>query len=115
MFVCVLHVVSQDLSHVCVCVYVFVCVCVCVCLCVFLRTVAPRNILFDDQNNPVLADFGLSRRVQSSSDGGGKTRYNRTEGLNVPIRWSAPEVLTGDEESFAADVRQRVWNQSGDN
>ncbi len=49
--------------------------------------VAPRNILFDEQNQPVLADFGLSRRVQPSADGSDRQRYQRTEGLGVPIRW----------------------------
>jgi hypothetical protein len=49
--------------------------------------VAPRNILFDELNQAVLADFGLSRRVQPSGAGGDQQRYQRTEGLMLPIRW----------------------------
>jgi hypothetical protein len=49
--------------------------------------VAPRNILFDESNQAVLADFGLSRRVQPSGAGGDQQRYQRTEGLMLPIRW----------------------------
>jgi hypothetical protein len=49
--------------------------------------VAPRNILFDEFNQAVLADFGLSRRVQPSGEGSDHQRYQRTEGLMLPIRW----------------------------
>jgi hypothetical protein len=57
------------------------------CRCVLCCAVAPRNILFDELNQAVLADFGLSRRVQSSGEGGDQQRYQRTEGLMLPIRW----------------------------
>ncbi len=49
--------------------------------------VAPRNILFEELNQAVLADFGLSRRVQPSGEGSDQQRYQRTEGLMLPIRW----------------------------
>jgi hypothetical protein len=52
-----------------------------------LRAVAPRNILFDELNHAVLADFGLSRRVQPSGEGNDHQSYQRTEGLVLPIRW----------------------------
>jgi serine/threonine protein kinase len=49
--------------------------------------VAPRNILFGELNQAVLADFGLSRRVQPLGEGNDHKSYQRTEGLVLPIRW----------------------------
>jgi serine/threonine protein kinase len=65
------------------------------------RDLAPRNILFDLQGRPVLSDFGLSRLTQD----GGKGLHNMTVGLQIPIRWMAPEVLSSQPQYFfASDV-----------
>jgi hypothetical protein len=72
--------------YVCMCVSLLS-VCACELLIDVRPAVAPRNILFDEHQNPVLADFGLSRRVRSSVDGSDRPLYQRTEGLGVPIRW----------------------------
>jgi hypothetical protein len=57
------------------------------------HAVAPRNILFDELNQAVLADFGLSRRVQPSGEGSDQQRYQRTEGLVLPIRWYSHSLV----------------------
>ncbi len=57
------------------------------CRCVICCPVAPRNILFDELNRAVVADFGLSRRLQPSGAGSDRMCYQRTEGLMLPIRW----------------------------
>jgi serine/threonine protein kinase len=65
------------------------------------RDLAPRNILFDAHGRPVLCDFGLSRLTQD----GGKGLHTMTVGLQIPIRWMAPEVLSGQPQYFyASDV-----------
>ncbi len=65
------------------------------------RDLAPRNALFDELGRPVLCDFGLSRMTQD----GVKGLHNMTQGLNIPIRWMAPEVLSARSQYFyASDV-----------
>ena len=65
------------------------------------RDLAPRNILFDADGRPVLCDFGLSRLTQD----GGQGLHIMTVGLNIPIRWMAPEVLSARPQYFyASDV-----------
>jgi serine/threonine protein kinase len=69
--------------------------------------VAPRNILFDldwdavdhdGPGNPVICDFGMSRQ----SDLG---QHQKTVGLKIPVRWSAPEVFGHIQQYFfASDV-----------
>jgi serine/threonine protein kinase len=63
--------------------------------------VAPRNIIFNSYMRPVLCDFGLSRLTRVGGDGG----HTKTAGLEISIRWMAPEVLTSSPKYFyASDV-----------
>jgi hypothetical protein len=60
-----------------------------------------RNILFVAHCRPALSDFGLSRVIQD----GGKGLHTATVRLQVPIRWMAPEVPSGQPRYFyASDV-----------
>eukprot|EP01119_Soliformovum_irregulare_P016106 TRINITY_DN462_c0_g2_i10.p1 TRINITY_DN462_c0_g2~~TRINITY_DN462_c0_g2_i10.p1 ORF type:complete len:449 (-),score=157.88 TRINITY_DN462_c0_g2_i10:82-1428(-) len=64
------------------------------------RDLATRNVLIStERNTPVMkvADFGLSRKLQSSE------YYNKME-IVLPVRWSAPEVLSTGKYSTASDV-----------
>eukprot|EP00912_Choanoflagellata_sp_UC4_P001688 UC4_evm3s1075 len=61
------------------------------------RDVAARNILMDSAKTAKIADFGLSRHVDTES------AYKSSGGL-VPVRWVAPEALNNAEYSKASDV-----------
>ena len=48
-----------------------------------------------------MADFGLSRRVQTEDNEGD---YYRSSGGMLPVRWTAPEGLSDQKFSSASDV-----------
>ena len=70
------------------------CVCVCVCAC---RDLAARNCLVGEYFLVKVADFGLSRLMESDV-------YNAREGAKFPIKWTAPEALAYNKFSIRSDV-----------
>ena len=63
------------------------------------RDLAARNILVGADDTCLVADFGLSRALRQGSD-----YYKVREGVAMPIRWSAPEVVDGARYTSASDV-----------
>jgi len=51
------------------------------------RDLAARNILVDKANKVKISDFGMSSFLQAADE------HYAIKGGNIPIRWSAPEVL----------------------
>ena len=64
------------------------------------RDLAARNILVHENGSCLIADFGLSRRLGS----GDKDYYTVRSGGDIPLRWSAPEVVHGGRFTTASDV-----------
>jgi serine/threonine protein kinase/N-acetylneuraminic acid mutarotase len=60
------------------------------------RDIKPANVLVDDYGEPQLSDFGIAR-----IEGGYKTATGVFSGT---ISYTAPEVLSGDPPTIAADV-----------
>ena len=65
------------------------------------RDLAARNILLGTGMVCKVADFGLSRRVQTDDNTG--DYYRSTSGV-LPVRWTSPEGLTNQKFSSASDV-----------
>ena len=65
------------------------------------RDLAARNVLLGTGLVCKVADFGLSRRVQTEDNTG--DYYRSTSGV-LPVRWTAPEGLTSQKFSAASDV-----------
>ena len=65
------------------------------------RDLAARNVLLGSGMVCKVADFGLSRRVQTDDNTG--DYYRSTNGV-IPVRWTAPEGLTSQKFSSASDV-----------
>ena len=65
------------------------------------RDLAARNVLLASGMVCKVADFGLSRRVQTEDNA--SDYYRSTSGI-VPVRWTAPEGLSGQKFSAASDV-----------
>ena len=65
------------------------------------RDLAARNVLLGSGMVCKVADFGLSRRVQTEDNTG--DYYRSTSGV-LPVRWTAPEGLTSQKFSSASDV-----------
>ena len=65
------------------------------------RDLAARNVLMGTGMVCKVADFGLSRRVQTEDNTGD---YYRSSGGVVPVRWTAPEGMTAQKFSSASDV-----------
>ena len=65
------------------------------------RDLAARNVLLGSGMVCKVADFGLSRRVQTEDNTGD---YYRGSGGVVPVRWTAPEGITGQKFTSASDV-----------
>ena len=61
------------------------------------RDIAARNILLSSEKRCKIGDFGMSRDTHES-------RYYRSQGGMVPLRWAAPEALELGKYSEASDV-----------
>ena len=65
------------------------------------RDLAARNVLLGTGMVCKVADFGLSRRVQTEDNTGD---YYRSSSGIIPVRWTAPEGMTSQKFSSASDV-----------
>ena len=65
------------------------------------RDLAARNVLLGSGMVCKVADFGLSRRVQTEDNTGD---YYRSSSGIIPVRWTAPEGMTSQKFSSASDV-----------
>jgi serine/threonine protein kinase len=65
------------------------------------RDLAARNVLLASGMVCKVADFGLSRQVQTEHNA---SDYYRSSSGIVPVRWTAPEGLISQKFSSAADV-----------
>lgn len=63
------------------------------------RDLAARNILIGENNICKIADFGLTRVIQGSSD-----TYNARQGAKFPIKWTAPEAALMGKFTVKSDV-----------
>lgn len=63
------------------------------------RDLAARNVLVNSQLVCKIADFGLSREIESASEGAYTTR-----GGKIPVRWTAPEAIAFRKFTSASDV-----------
>ena len=65
------------------------------------RDLATRNVLLGSGMVCKVADFGMSRRVQTEDNTGD---YYRSSSGIIPVRWTAPESMTSQKFSSASDV-----------
>ncbi|XP_064643190.1 ephrin type-B receptor 1-B-like isoform X2 [Lineus longissimus] len=64
------------------------------------RDLAARNILVNENLVCKVADFGLSREIESDTTDGAYT----TKGGKIPVRWTAPEAIAYRKFTSASDV-----------
>eukprot|EP01114_Cavostelium_apophysatum_P014543 TRINITY_DN3800_c0_g1_i1.p1 TRINITY_DN3800_c0_g1~~TRINITY_DN3800_c0_g1_i1.p1 ORF type:complete len:971 (-),score=147.96 TRINITY_DN3800_c0_g1_i1:17-2929(-) len=63
------------------------------------RDLAARNVLIDANGNAKVADFGLSRSLESDY-----YKVQDSSSKTIPVRWSAPEVIDSQRYSSKSDV-----------
>ncbi|XP_022243643.1 ephrin type-A receptor 4-like isoform X1 [Limulus polyphemus] len=63
------------------------------------RDLAARNVLVNNSLVCKIADFGLSREIESAAEGAYTTR-----GGKIPVRWTAPEAIAFRKFTSASDV-----------
>ena len=63
------------------------------------RDLAARNVLVNSTLVCKIADFGLSREIESATEGAYTTR-----GGKIPVRWTAPEAIAFRKFTSASDV-----------
>ncbi|KAH9529410.1 Ephrin type-A receptor 5 [Dermatophagoides farinae] len=63
------------------------------------RDLAARNVLVNSSLVCKIADFGLSREIESATEGAYTTR-----GGKIPVRWTAPEAIAFRKFTSASDV-----------
>lgn len=63
------------------------------------RDLAARNVLVNGNLVCKIADFGLSREIESATEGAYTTR-----GGKIPVRWTAPEAIAYRKFTSASDV-----------
>ncbi|CAG5136534.1 unnamed protein product, partial [Candidula unifasciata] len=64
------------------------------------RDLAARNILVNETLVCKVADFGLSREIESDTTDGAYT----TSGGKIPVRWTAPEAIAFRKFTSSSDV-----------
>uniref|UniRef100_A0A2C9JX64 Protein kinase domain-containing protein n=1 Tax=Biomphalaria glabrata TaxID=6526 RepID=A0A2C9JX64_BIOGL len=65
-----------------------------------IQDLAARNILVNENLVCKVADFGLSREIESDTTEGAYT----TTGGKIPVRWTAPEAIAFRKFTSASDV-----------
>ena len=63
------------------------------------RDLAARNVMVSADDTCLVGDFGLSRSIETDA-----TYYKVREGISIPIRWCAPEVVVDSRYTTASDV-----------
>ena len=63
------------------------------------RDIKGQNVLIDIRNNVKLADFGISKQLETLSS----TQGAKTEGVGT-FNWMAPEIICGQEYGFKVDI-----------
>ncbi|XP_077509568.1 eph receptor tyrosine kinase isoform X10 [Amblyomma americanum] len=66
------------------------------------RDLAARNVLVNANLVCKIADFGLSREIESATEGAYTTRVSH--GGKIPVRWTAPEAIAFRKFTSASDV-----------
>ncbi|XP_044591146.1 ephrin type-B receptor 1-B isoform X15 [Cotesia glomerata] len=66
------------------------------------RDLAARNVLVNAALVCKIADFGLSREIESATEGAYTTRVSM--GGKIPVRWTAPEAIAFRKFTSASDV-----------